>query len=87
LKSPNKIKYNHIGLVKASGEYQFLDNYQKESIVIVQVEKNKDNLSPELWQYLGLRPTTKLKLMIVRHELLKAINEVFGTDFKTIRIQ
>jgi hypothetical protein len=87
MKSPNKIKYNHIGLVKASGEYPFLDNYKEESTVIVQVKKDKDDLSPELWQYLGLRPTTKLKLMTVRYELLKAINEVFGTDFKSIRIQ
>ena len=87
MKPNKKIKYNHIGLIKAKGKHDFLDNYNQETIVIVQVKKNIDDLSPELWQYLGLRPTTKLKLMIVKDELLKAINQDFGTDFKTIFIQ
>ena len=64
----------HIGLIKDGDRVQ------------VQVVSEKDELDPELWQYYGLKETTKEYLKRRSRELLRAINDSHGTSFSRIEI-
>ena len=54
--------------------------------VVVEVRKDIDFLSCELWEYMGLRENTKSNLKENKVSLLSAINERFNTNFSKIKI-
>ena len=57
-----------------------------ENRVVVEVRKDIDFLSCELWEYMGLREDTKSNLKQNKLSLLSAINERFNTNFSKIKI-
>jgi hypothetical protein len=75
----------HIGLVKGikQGIYS---NGHKADTVIIQLRKNIDFLSCELWEYLGERETTKKDYKNKSSDILQWINQKFKTEFKHIII-
>ena len=66
----------HVGLIKGCWR-----NGHRESTLIIQARRNKDNLSPDLWKYLGEQIITKAQLKIARHDLKVWANGYFNTAF------
>lgn len=64
----------YIGLVK------------RNNTVVLQARRLKDNLSCELWNYIGLRYITKAELKQNKDGLLNWINKEFGTKFTKLVI-
>jgi len=71
------LKAYHIGLLK---------DYDHPERVIVQVRQSIDDLSCELWRYLGPHMNTKKQIHEQRIKILEAINAQLGTTFTKIRI-
>ena len=69
-----KPKVYHVGLVKDG------------TTVEVQLRTCIDNLSCELWKYMGQREITKAQVYKDRLKLLDAINEESGLTFTHIRV-
>jgi len=67
----------HLGLLK---------NYHNQKRVILQARRDVDFLDCELWQYLGVRETTKAKLYHNRAKILEWINQTNDTHFEIITI-
>lgn len=69
-----KIKTFHMGFII------------KKDKIIVQMRRDKNRLSCDLWEYWGERITTKKMINEHKHGLLKAINKKFGKNYKSIVI-
>jgi len=54
---------------------------------ILEVKRSIDHLSPELWQFLGLRATTKVALKAKRPEILAWVNQTFDQAFTRLAIE
>ncbi len=54
----------------------------RKGTVVVQMRRNIDFLSEEVWKYLGKRFTTKKLIREQSKFTLEWINKEFGTDFK-----
>ena len=54
--------------------------------VILQMRRDKDYLSCELWQYYGERITTKTHQKLYKQALLQAINKTYNKSFTHILI-
>ena len=59
---------------------------QKGSTVTFHLRDNVDYLSCELYEYYGVRETTKARLKSMKKELLKAYNQEKGKNFTKIKI-
>ena len=64
----------HVGLLMAGRK------------VVVEMRRNIDFLSPDLWIYCGRRETTKKQVREKRIALLQAINKEHGTQFDRIEV-
>ncbi len=69
-------KMYYIGLLKSK-------NPQK---ICIQLRKDKDCLSPEIIEYFGRRNTTIQEIKTKKRELLKAINTLYGKDYKYLAL-
>ena len=54
--------------------------------LIVQMRKDKDFLSCQLWQYFGERITTKARIKEQKAALLIEVNKTYNKEFKHIKI-
>jgi len=79
------MKTYHVGLIKGTSG-QCWDNGHRPSTVIVQLRRSIDDLSPDLWCYMGEHETTKKRLRKIKEELLETINKQFNECFKYIII-
>jgi len=72
----------HIGLIK--GKY-----YPgcRDDTLVVQMRRNIDFLDCEIWEYLGEFDTTKKHVRENRDEILRRINEQYGTNFRYLRVE
>jgi len=82
------MKAYHIGLEDAGKRpYGYT---QKPGLLIVHAEKSIDNLPPYLWEYLGIRETTKkaLKERIMGNisGFLAMIKENTGKQFTAVKV-
>ena len=80
------MKTYFIGLIRGTGNCKCWANGHNKSTVIIQARRNKDYLSPSLWQYYGERETTKKRLNELKLVALQAINKEHGTAFTSIII-
>lgn len=76
----------HLGLIKGSGQCKCWANGHRNSTVVLQARRNIDYLSPDLWQYLGERETTKAQLKTNAQHILTWINGAYNTDYAHIVI-
>lgn len=58
----------------------------KPERVTVQLRRDIDFLDCELWQYMGVRNTTKKHVKESKYKLLDAINASYGTEFTEIAV-
>ena len=77
----------HVGLIRGTGKVQCWANGHRKSTVVVQMRKDKDYLSPDLWEYIGPREVTKAHVKANRVKLLQAINEQYGTQFTHLLVE
>lgn len=71
------IKY-HVG---------FLKDYKHPNRLRMQLCKDKDLLSCELWRYFGERVITKTEIRRKKNEILQWINNRHGTSFTRLIIE
>lgn len=76
----------HIGLIRGSGRVTCWGNNHKDTTVVVQMRRDIDFLSPDLWEYIGIREVTKEYVKKNRVGLLRAINEQYQTEFTTLLV-
>jgi len=69
------MKY-HVALIKKSDER-----------VVVQLRREKDSLSPEVWRYEGCWTTSKVFFERRKAGLLEAINAEHGTHFTEVMVR
>lgn len=74
----------HIGLVRGTGKVQCWANGHRASTVIVEMRRDRDYLSPDLWVYWGVREVTKAHVKANKTGLLDAINKQYGTEFTSL---
>ena len=79
-------KVYHVGLIKGTGKTVCWSNGHRKNTIIVEMRKNKDFLSCELWLYLGERITTKESVKQKKFEMLQWINAKYNQSFTHIRI-
>ena len=76
----------YVGLVKGTGTVACWGNNHRRSTVVVEMRRDLDFLSPDLWEYIGPREVTKSHVKTHRLDLLKAINVQYNADFQNIII-
>lgn len=69
------MKY-HVALIKKSDER-----------VVVQLRREKDVLSPDIWVYVGCWTTSKVFFRQRKPDVLDAINTQYGTGFTKVMIR
>ena len=75
----------YLGLVRGSRGYWA--NGHRETTVVLEARACLDNLSPDLWEYLGPRVTTKASLKAKRVGILAWVNATFGTAFTALVVE
>jgi len=73
------MKY-HVGLIHGG-----ISGNEPEKVT-VQMRRDVDFLSCGLWEYIGVRDTTKRHVKESKQALLGAINETYGTSFTKIAV-
>jgi len=76
----------HIGLLKGTGRVACWGNNHLSTTVIIQIVRDRDYLSPDIWQYLGPRLVTKQHIKNNKVKLLESINKQYATQFEHILI-
>jgi hypothetical protein len=76
----------HLGLIKGSGKCKCWRNYHAKNTIVLQARRSIDNLSCELWEYIGERITTKTQLNANKSHILVWINGYYHTNFTHIVI-
>jgi len=76
----------HVGLIKGTGLTKCWANGHRKSTVVVELRRDIDYLSTDLWRYMGRRETTKKQIKADKIKLLAAINEQYQTSFTHIVI-
>ena len=76
----------HVGLVKGTGNTKYWANGHRATTVVVELRRDIDFLSTDLWRYMGRRETTKKQIKADKIKLLAAINEQYQTSFTHIVI-
>lgn len=56
-------------------------NGHRDDTLIINMAHNIDNLSPDLWLYLGRFKTTKRAIRDMAKEIVERVNEKHGTNF------
>ena len=76
----------HIGLIRGSGKVKCWGNSHHASTCILQARRSVDYLSPDVWQFLGARETTKAALRENKSHILTWINGYFNENFTRLII-
>jgi len=75
----------HIGLIRGTGGGTW-HNGHRASTIVVQMRRDVDFLSPDLWEYIGVRDVTKAHIKANKIALLSAINAQYNATFQHIII-
>ena len=76
----------HVGLVKGTGNTKCWANGHRATTAVVELRRDIDFLSTDLWRYMGRRETTKARIRAEKIALLTAINQQYQTSFTSIII-
>ena len=79
-------KTYHVGLLMGAGAENYWPNGYSTNTLIVQARRDKDYLSPDLWEYLGERIITKTQLKINKWKILEETNRINKTIFTNVVI-
>jgi len=77
----------HVGLVKGTGPVKYWANGYRADTVVVQMCRDIDMLSPDMWEYLGQREASKRDYKARKADILAWINRTYGTSFRHLVVE